>query len=40
MDMTYEEYINFINHLFLQEFVDFGYYMGDTESTVESLQIL
>lgn len=40
MDMTYDEYIEFINHLFMQEFVDFGYHMGDTESTVESLQIL
>lgn len=40
MDMTYGEYIEFINHLFMQEFVDFGYHMGDTESTVDSLKIL
>ncbi len=40
MDMTYDEYIEFINHLFMQEFVDFGYRMGDTASTVDSLQIL
>ena len=40
MDMTYDEYIEFINHLFMQEFVDFEYHMGNTESTVESLQIL
>ena len=40
MDMTYDEYIEYINHLFLQEFLDFSYQMGDTESTVESLSIL
>lgn len=40
MDMTYGEYIDFINHLLTQEFVDFGYHMGNTESTVESLQII
>lgn len=26
MDMTYDEYTDFINHLFLQEFVDFDYH--------------
>ena len=40
MDMTYDEYIEFINHLLLQEFLDFSYHMGDTESTAESLIIL
>jgi len=40
MDMTYDEYIEYINHLFMQEFVDFQYHMGDTEATVESLTIL
>lgn len=40
MDMTYDEYIEFINHLFVQEFLDFAYHMSDTESTVESLNIL
>jgi hypothetical protein len=39
MDMTYEEYIEFINHLFLQEFVDDAYHLG-RESTVASLSIL
>jgi hypothetical protein len=39
MDMTYEEYIEFINHLFLQEFVDDAYHAG-RESTVASLSIL
>ncbi len=39
MDMTYDEYIDFINHLFLQEFVDFDYHMGHSESTCESLTI-
>lgn len=40
MDLTYEEYIDYINHLFMQEFVDFQYHMGDTEATVDSLNIL
>ena len=40
MDMTYEEYTEYINHLFMQEFLDFAYHMGDTETTVESLTIL
>lgn len=40
MDMTYDEYIDYINHLFMQEFVDFEYHMSDTESTTESLTIL
>jgi hypothetical protein len=40
MDMTYDEYIEFLNHLLLQEFFDFSYHMGDTESTTESLTIL
>lgn len=40
MDVTYDEYIEFINHLFMQEFVDFSYHSCDTESTVESLTIL
>ena len=26
MDLTYDEYLDFINHLFLQEFVDFDYH--------------
>lgn len=26
MDMTYDEYIDFVNHLFLQEFADFEYH--------------
>ena len=39
MDMTYDEYIDFINHLFMQEFVDDAYHMG-RESTVASLSIL
>lgn len=40
MDLTYDEYIEFINHLFLQEFVDMSYHLGHTESTIESLTIL
>lgn len=37
MDMTYSEYIDYINHLFMQEFLDDAYHMGYTETTVESL---
>lgn len=40
MDLTYDEYIDFINHLFLREFIDFDYHSRNTESTVESLTIL
>lgn len=40
MDMTYGEYIDYINHLFLQEFVDFDYHMGHSDSTAEALTIL
>ena len=39
MDMTYDDYIDFINHLFMQEFTDDAYHMG-RESTVASLSIL
>ena len=39
MDMTYEDYLDFINHLFTQEFIDDAYHMG-RESTVASLSIL
>jgi hypothetical protein len=39
MDMTYEEYIDFINHLFMQEFIDDAYHLG-RESTVNALSIL
>lgn len=40
MDMTYDEYIEFINHLFMQEFADYDYNSGDTDSTAESMNIL
>lgn len=39
MDMTYDEYIDFINHLFLQEFTDDEYHVG-RESTVDSTTII
>lgn len=39
MDLTYEEYINFINYLFMQEFTDDAYHVG-RESTVDSLTVL
>jgi hypothetical protein len=40
MDLTYEEYIEFINDLCMQEFKDFLYHFRRSESTVESLTIL
>jgi len=39
MNMTYDEYIDYINHLFMQEFLDDAYHTG-RESTVASLSIL
>lgn len=39
MDITIEEYIDFINHLFMQEFVDDAYHTG-RESTDSALSIL
>ena len=39
MDLTFEEYIEFINYLFMQEYVDDEYHTG-RESTVGSLTIL
>lgn len=40
MDMTYEEYTAFINHLFLQEFLDEDYHYEADTSTAYSLAIL
>ena len=40
MDMLYDEYIDFINHLMVQEMLDTAYHFGHNESTIESLQIL
>lgn len=40
MDMTCNDYIDFINHLFMQEFVDMSYHSGHIESTVDSLTTL
>lgn len=39
MNLTYYEYIDYINHLFMQEFLDDDYHIG-RESTVASLFIL
>jgi hypothetical protein len=39
MDLTYDEYLNFINHLFIQEYLDDEYHTG-RESTVGALTIL
>lgn len=39
--MTYPEYINFINHLFMQRLVDFDYYENaDCGSTHNAMEIL
>jgi hypothetical protein len=40
MDVTYDEYINFINHLVMQELLDFAYFVGQDGSTADSLTIL
>ncbi len=39
MDLTYDEYIDFINHLFLQEFVDWDY-KENTGGTSDALTVL
>ena len=39
MDMTLDEYIEFINHLFLQEFTDFDYHFNEDASTVGALAV-
>lgn len=39
MDWTYEEYIDFVNHLFLQEFVDFDYQYAVQCSTQHALEV-
>lgn len=38
MDLTYEEYTEYINHLFLQQFVDFDY--KDNKPAPDTLTIL
>jgi hypothetical protein len=40
MDVTYEEYMDFVIHLYMQEFLDFSYHFGKSESTVDSLAIV
>lgn len=40
MDLTYDEYIDFINDLFMQEMLDFDFHFRDTDSITESLTIL
>jgi hypothetical protein len=39
MNLTYDGYIEYINHLFMQEYVDDEYHTG-RESTVNALIIL
>jgi hypothetical protein len=38
MDVTYDEYIEYINHLMNQEMLDTAYHFGHSEATVESLK--
>ena len=40
MDLTYEEYIDYINSLSLQEMLDSDYTIGQDASTVDALTIL
>lgn len=40
MDMLYDEYTDFVNDLFMQEFLDFEFHMGHSDSTVDSMLIL
>jgi hypothetical protein len=40
MDLTYDEYLSFVNSLFMQEFLDFDYHFGYSESTRESMEIV
>lgn len=37
MDVTYDDYIDFINHLFLQEMLDESYHYGKSDSTDNAL---
>ena len=38
--MTYEEYIDYINHLFLQEMADFAYHFKYSETTTDALTVI
>jgi len=38
--MNYEDYIDYLNELFIQELLDFDYYVEGKRSTVDSLTIL
>lgn len=39
MDLTYDEYINYINDLFLQEMLDESYHYGKSDSTDNALTL-
>jgi hypothetical protein len=39
MDWTYDEYIDFVNHLFLQEFADFDYHFDLRGSMPHALEV-
>ena len=40
MDLTYEEYTDYLNGMLMQEMLDFDYYIGQDASTVDALTIL
>jgi hypothetical protein len=40
MDLTHEEYINYLNDIFIQKLLDVEYYVEGKHSTVDSLTIL
>lgn len=40
MDLTIEEYVNFLNHLLVHEYLDTAYHFSDTISDSDSLLIL
>ncbi len=40
MDLTYDEYIDYLNSVTMQILLDFGYHLAEDESTVDSLTIL
>ena len=40
MDLTHEEYILYLNDMFVQIFLDFDYYVEGKCSTVDSFTIL
>ena len=38
--MDYDDYLDFLNHLFLEQMLDFDYYWREKASTVDALTVL